>query len=94
MIAANPNAVETVACAAIRDHDGKVWMVPPPGRHHHIIRKMARAGCDLPITGEQGFVTDIGRFIDRAEAVRVATAAGQITKPKFQSNALFSEDLW
>lgn len=34
--------------------------------------------ADMLLRGEDGFVTDTGRFIDRAEAFQIASNAGQI----------------
>lgn len=85
---------ERIEFAAIRDHDGKVYWVERPGRHGDVIRLMVNVGRPIPINGKQGFVTDRGRFVDRQEACRLALACGQIDKPKFQPNTLFSEDVW
>jgi hypothetical protein len=69
-------------------------MVPRPGRHHDVIRAMANVGFPTPITGEQGFVTDIGRFVDRERAAVLAKRAQQIIKKTGPSDILFSEDVW
>jgi hypothetical protein len=48
-------------------------------------------------TEEQGFIDQWGIFMDRTEALSVATAAGQINtrRPKGNpTNILFSEDLY
>jgi len=41
--------------------------------------------------GEQGFITDKGKFVNRSQAAQIAYECGQITKPKAE---LFSEDLY
>lgn len=41
--------------------------------------------------GKQGFVTNKGRFLSRADAAKVAFEAGQIDQ---MVGTLFSEDLW
>jgi hypothetical protein len=84
----------TVEHAAIKDHDGTVYVVARPGRHHHVIRLMVDSGCKKPVTGEQGFVLSDGRFADREEAARIALESGQIVKLKWGPTDLFSEDLW
>ncbi|ARK07913.1 hypothetical protein phiA829_093 [Aeromonas phage phiA8-29] len=46
---------------------------------------------------EQGFIDQWGKFMNREEALAVATAAGQINarRPKtFPETKLFSEDLY
>lgn len=87
---------ERITAAAIRFH-GTVVSLPPPARHHHCIRAAVHVGYDDWRPGhEQGFITSDGRFVDREEALRIATAAGQIidddsTRPHI---GLFSEDVW
>lgn len=71
-------------------HDGKVWT----GRRHHnviqkIIEELGREAA--PVTGEQGFVTECGKFLDRKDAARVAFEAGQV--PELYT-VLMSEDLY
>lgn len=82
-----------VDAAAILGHDGKVWMLPAPARHHDIIRHMVENGEPTPITGEQGFVLNDGRFVMRQAAARVAINAGQTESLKWPPN-LYSEDIW
>lgn len=84
---------ETIECAAIL-RQGKVWSVPRPGRHHDVLMLMFSTGIEESHGDTQGFVTSAGRFVKRGLAVRIAKKAGQITEPKFQPHALFSEDLW
>jgi hypothetical protein len=83
----------TIAAAAIKAADGRVFTQPPPARHHTLIAEMNEAGCDDVRYGRaiQGFVTDAGEFVSRVEAGRIAHAAGQITT---SGRLLFSEDLW
>lgn len=71
-------------------HDGKVWT----GRRHHnvIARIVEECGQQAaPVMGEQGFVTECGKFLGREEAAKVAFEAGQT--PLLQK-ILFSEDLY
>jgi hypothetical protein len=88
-----PREICTIVAAAIRDHDGTVYSVPRPGRHHHVIRLMVEAGRPKPITGEQGFVLEDGRFVNREEGAQMALASGQIEELHWPPD-LFSEDLW
>jgi hypothetical protein len=89
--------VSRVVAAAIR-WNGKVHTLPPPARHHDIIRMIAetrredRRAC---LEGDQGFVDEDGNFLNRYEAKAVAEQNGQI----LQNGApilpqLFSENLW
>lgn len=47
----------------------------------------------LPLEGEQGFVTDKGKFLSREDAAIEALQCGQITKLSYCTTRLFSEDL-
>jgi len=75
-------------------HKGIVCSVPRPGRHHNVIREMARAGVPIPITGEQGFLTSDGLFVSRRLAMGIAEDAGQLIRDTRGSDQLFSEDVW
>ena len=50
---------ETIVAAAIQ-HEGKVYSVPRPGRHHDVIREMARNGLGPTTMRDQGFLTSSG----------------------------------
>lgn len=71
-------------------HDGKVWT---DRRHHDVIRKIVDTlgPSAAPVTGEQGFVTECGQFVDRTMAAQIAFKAGQTPVLKKE---LFSEDLY
>jgi hypothetical protein len=85
----------TVERAAIRHHDGVVFDLPRPKRHHDVISLMVHLGYPRPITGAQGFVLSDGRFCDRETALRVAKQSGQLDgKVTHSERQLFSEDLW
>jgi hypothetical protein len=60
-------------------------------RHYNIL------GAAVPFgylkDADQGFVTDIGDFVDRVEAARIAIECGQIKELKWPPN-LYSEDLY
>ena len=63
-------------------------------RHYNCICQMAAVtGLDDSAAGhgKQGFLTSKNRFVDRAEAAKIAYVAGQIEKPH---ETLFSEDLY
>lgn len=79
--------------AAAMVYNGVTCSLPAPARHGDIINAIARSlgEAHWPISGEQGFLTDRGRFVDREIAREIAFAAGQT--PEHDGN-LFSEDLW
>lgn len=71
-------------------HEGKVFT----GRRHHNVIKKIVDECGMqaaPVLGEQGFVTECGKFLSREDAAKVAFEAGQIPALKKE---LFSEDLY
>jgi len=71
-------------------HEGKIWT---GRRHHDVIRKIVEeCGREAaPVRGEQGFVTECGKFLNRKEAAKVAFEAGQV---KELHPILMSEDLY
>lgn len=87
---------ETIVGVAIEVTPGRVFTLPRPYRHHHVIRVAADLGEKTPIIGEQGFVTSTGRFVDRKEAGRIADANGQANRTvgSHEGGDLYSEDLW
>jgi len=71
-------------------HDGVVWT----GRRHSdvIMKIVLEFGRNAaPVKGEQGFVTECGKFLTREEAAKVAFQAGQV---KELYPILMSEDLY
>ena len=90
-----PGHAETIATAAIRVA-GEVWTLPRPARHHVLIQAWVHShphGKRKRIDEEQGFVTSTGRFVDRAEAERIARTARQLVGDII-GGELTSEDLW
>ena len=86
--------METIERAAI-SYGGVVYSVPRPGRHHNVIRLMVEeSGLGPDCMHCQGFITSFGRFVDRYEAVKIASNAGQIKYKTFPLTQLFSEDVW
>lgn len=85
---------EFITEAAVR-REGEVWSVPRPGRHHNVLQLVSlRVGRERE-GWEQGFLTSSGRFVDRYEAFKIATAANQIIeKTPGPKGMLFSEDVW
>lgn len=82
-----------IAAAALKIDD-TIITCPPPARHGDLIRFYAKGREDHPVVqpAEQGFLTDMGCFVDRREAMRIALASGQLrVAPR---EWLASEDLW
>lgn len=87
---------EAIAGAAVLLDSGGMVSLPPPARHHHCMQWACAIGQLEPIgPDEQGFVTSMGRYIGRLEALKIAIAAGQLLgKPLTPMHGLFSEDVW
>lgn len=90
---------ERITAVAIKVGAMVVHM-PEPYRHHDIIGKLP---FGYTLGGQQGFLTNTGRFVDRREAKRIAEAAKQIIANERDAKGvpfkrthpeLFSEDLW
>lgn len=60
-------------------------------RHSDAIKTAVETTGIKPVRGTQGFMTDLGLFVTREEAAKIALDAGQIKEPK---EILYSEDLW
>jgi hypothetical protein len=83
----------TIHAVAIR-RQGVIYTLPRPARHHDVIAFMAGdCGMPTPITGEQGFLTQIGEFVDRLRGAEIAVSSGQVAELQWPPS-LFSEDLW
>ena len=85
---------ERIVGAAIRC-EGMAFSLEPPARHGDVMQYLVKLNLPDYCHGDQGFVTDRGRFVDRAEAKRIAKAAGQIIRDTSGgSDELYSEDVW
>lgn len=85
---------ERIAGVAIK-HGKLTFSMPPPNRHGDLIKDLDR--CKLPEAchGDQGFITSKGRFVDRAEAYKIAKGANQMLRRTSNgADELYSEDLW
>jgi hypothetical protein len=84
-----------VVAAAILGPDGAPVSLPPPARHHDVIRHMAvNLGHETPITGEQGFLLSDGTFARRALARMFAELNEQLLPRAGGTRELYSEDVW
>ena len=81
-----------IVAVAIR-FEGVLYSMPRPRRHHHIIRFIHEKTGANSIRGEQGFLLEDGRFVDRYEAAGIALKNGQVTQLQAPPQ-LYSEDLW
>lgn len=88
--------------AAAIGKSGKVYEMPAPARHHHILKLLHDEGDKLD-TGNpdyelgQGFIDDKEGFVSRARALEIVREQGQeIISPggKVIGAVLTSEDLW
>ena len=84
--------MEQIIAVAIHQF-GVILSLPSPARHHSIIRN-AHEGFNPPITGEQGFLTSTGRFVNRRDAWVIAQNAEQMIAHTGPERELYSEDLW
>lgn len=93
---ATPTSEILIGVALLFRQTGMMTCAPRPKRHADVM--MQAIQHNLPTNSydcEQGFYTNLGRFVDRQEAMRIARDAGQIIRnPTFQPNTLFSEDVW
>ena len=93
---ASPAApVEKITGVAIVDAQGRLWALPAPRRHHHIFALAAFLGESAEGNSRgQGFMTSANRFVERADALDIAKAAGQTRPGAAFGHQLYSEDLW
>lgn len=75
-------------------HNGIIYSLPRPNRHHDVIRLIHNETGAMNIRGEQGFITSDSRFVAREPAKVIASAAGQLLSRASDLPELFSEDLW
>lgn len=94
---------EYILCAANYYNDGKEYVHQPKNitvgyvvcgrRHHNIISLLGQVFDTNSRHCEQGFLTNTDRFVDRIEAMEIATKAGQVNNTR-KDKLLFSEDLY
>ena len=81
--------------AAACELEGLIYSMPPPGRHHDIMQRLARHYPAGAHCCEQGFLTSTGRFLDRTVARYMAIDMKQVKDMSvLHPRHLFSEDLW
>jgi hypothetical protein len=93
---------ERIAAAAVMFRGSPVQL-PPPARHHDIIKQISNGvpETEWPVCGskDQGFMTNLGRFVGRREARQIAESQNQLIQCEGESairvsRRLFSEDVW
>ena len=83
-----------VAC---KDTEGRIWSLPRPLRHHHVLGVMHsfNAKCAEDNHFSQGFLDKNGRYLSRKSAMTNAKLNNQIKNGQLINPAvLTSEDLW
>lgn len=78
-----------IICSAIRDKDKNIWIGK---RHSDCLWLMSKFGVD-DLDGEEGFLTNDKKFVNRNEAKKIAVKAKQTIR-NLEKHRLFSEDLW
>lgn len=98
-------STEKILCSAIHWDDGKEYKHQPKNitrgivvcgwRHHNCFAILSEITASRGIIRKdrviQGFLTNIDRFVDRKEAMKIATVSGIIIK---KGSILTSEDLY
>jgi hypothetical protein len=90
--AADDSAALRIEAAAIRCRNGEIVTLPPPNRHYDIGMLMESQGKERPSYADMGFLLSDGTWCDRRTAMKIAIAAGQVSKrtdPELTTN-----DLW
>lgn len=72
----------------------RTYALPPPKRHHDVIRWIYDETGNPVRQAEQGFLDEQLRFLSREEARTVAVQTGQVKDKTIHQTLLFSEDLW
>ncbi len=86
-------------------HQGRIWSLPRPYRHHHIMRTIlwlveefgeyTKEKAERFASGDdQGFLDDTGKYYTRQEAEVIARQCNQIKNGEIIGGVLTSEDLW
>lgn len=88
--AEKPPTIEVIRAAAIKTNSGIIIEGKNHAECYLAIRSSPR---ELSLKGQQGFITTIGRFIDRFEAEKIAYESGMI-KNKPDGLGLVSEQIW
>lgn len=79
--------------------EGRVWSLPRPYRHHHIIRVICYLDSSVDSVDardeDQGFLDATGRYLNRKQALVSALVNKQVkNEGDIRNNELYSEDVW
>jgi hypothetical protein len=91
-VSTNEAPVLRVEAAAIRCRNGEIVTLPPPNRHYDIGLLMESQGKERPRYSDTGFLLSDGTWCDRRTAMKIALAAGQVSKKR--DPELTTNDLW
>ena len=84
-----------IVASAIRvTEEGKEPIVVTGKRHCDCFISTHDMGIRRPFWEEQGFMTDLGEFLNRTEALIYAMGQGQVKEGAGRHGELYSEDLW
>ena len=80
-------------------YDNKTYSLPKPNRHHNVVRMIFQDnGIGVKGPDTQGFLDSSGKFLNRRDAMVLATSTGQLNRLPgdhvYQGPDLYSEDLW
>ena len=78
---------------------GKVYSLPPPNRHHDVIRLIVEQTGVKYVDAhgdDQGFLASDGLYWRREDALRIARECGQLKPGGLgeKLGELYSEDVW
>lgn len=76
---------------------GKIWSLPAPNRHHHVIRMIVeQAGVSYVdcYGSNEGFLDNDGNYLTRTDALFRAQECGQLNDRDIIGGQLYSENLW
>lgn len=84
---------EICLCAAVKTESGVVY---PGRRHGHCLVGISLIEKEGIRNSEQGFLTNLNRFVTREEGRKLQEAAGikSADKDGYRYDTLFSEDLY
>lgn len=92
-----PESIVGITVKIVRQGQPYLYAAYPRARHHHLICLMEEdleaAFSPLLCTG-QGFLTSMGRHVDRTEARQIAESRGQLLTGTKHYKKLFSEEIW
>ncbi len=83
--------------AAAIEHEGAVYALPAPARHHNVIWHIneVTGSTRVPASSVQGFIDSNFGFVDRVRALEIVRDENQeLVDPEIKAGKMFSENLW